>query len=317
MNPATTALTGYAREEIADPTAWASLVVSEDIPIAYRLIQTALAGQTDRGEFRYRAKNGSEQVAYCMSQPRFQDGIVIGTTSLLVDITREHRLERELQRAQRLELIGRLASGVAHDFNNLLGVVLNLTDLARGHLPPDHPANADLLRIGEATEQAAGLAAQLLALSKQRPTAVRRVDVNHVSRRTLGLLEATLPATISLLSDLAPGELPILADETQIQQVLMNLCLNARDAMPGGGDLRVRTFAEGGQVHLVVADTGTGMSEELRAQVFEPFFSTKERGTGLGLAVVQQVVESHGGKVVLTSQPGEGASFEVTWAEIE
>jgi PAS domain S-box-containing protein len=317
INPATTALTGYTLGEIADPTAWANLIFPDDLAIAYRLSRSAMAGQIDKGEIRYRAKDGSEKETYTISQPRYQDGVIIGTTSLFVDVTRERRLERELQRAQRLELIGRLSSGVAHDFNNLLGVVLSLTDLARGQLPPDHPALADLHRISEASEQAAGLAAQLLALSKQRPTPVRRVDVNHVSRRTLGLLQATLPSSITLLADLAPGELPILADETQVQQVVMNLCLNARDAMPDGGSLRVQTFLREGRVYLVVADSGTGMSEEVRRQVFEPFFSTKEYGTGLGLAVVQQVVESHGGKVVLTSRPGEGATFEVTWPAME
>ena len=313
INPATSALTGYSLEEVADPTAWASLILSEDVAIAYRLQRSALAGQIDRGEFRYRAKDGSEMVAYSICQPRFQDGSVIGTTTLLVDVTRERRLERELHRAQRLELMGRLASGVVHDFNNLLSIVLSLTDLARGQLPPDHPVHADLRRIDEASEQAAGLATQLLALSKQRPTPARRVDLNLVSRRTLELLRATLPWSVTLEAELSHGELPILADETQVQQVLMNLCLNARDAMPRGGTLRVETFLRDGEVHLVVTDTGEGMSEAVRSQVFEPFFSTKEYGTGLGLAVVQQVVEGHGGKIVVSSQPGHGTCFEVTW----
>ena len=313
MNPATSTLTGYTLEKVSEPTAWASLIHPEDLAIPYRLMRSAMAGQVDQGEFRYRAKDGSEKMAYSISQARYQDGSIVGTTTLLVDVTRERRLERELHRAQRLELMGRLASGVVHDFNNLLSVVFSLTDLARGHLPLDHPVHADLRRINEASEQAAGLATQLLALSKQRPTPPRRVDVNLVSRRTLELLQATLPSPITLEVDLSLGELPILADETQVQQVLMNLSLNARDAMPSGGTLRVQTFLRDGEVCLVVADTGEGMSEDVRRQVFEPFFSTKEYGTGLGLAVVQQVVEGHGGKIVVSSQPGQGTCFEVTW----
>jgi signal transduction histidine kinase len=238
----------------------------------------------------------------------------------MVDVTRERQLERELQRAQRMQLIGRLSSGVAHDFNNLLTVVLGLADLARGHLPPKHPVHADLLRISQAAEQAASLAGQLLALSKQRPAPARRVEVNGVARRTLGLLRAGLPPNLEVQAGLAEGDLFIHADETLVQQVLMNLCLNARDAMPQGGRLEVRTAWEAGPpagVRLVVRDTGAGISPSVRERIFEPFFSTKEGGTGLGLAVVQQIVESFGGRVEVSSQPGEGARFDVWWPASE
>jgi PAS domain S-box-containing protein len=321
-NPATKAITGYELEEIADPAAWAATLHPDDLPRAYEVSQHALAGQGDRCELRYRAKDNSEKVALMFSQPRYQDGVVVGATSLLVDITRERELERELQRAQRLELIGRLASGIAHDFNNLLGVVLNLTDLARGHLPPDHPVHADLKRIAEAGEQASGLAGQLLAFSKQKPPRIplgsRRIDLNSVTRRTLELLKATLPSAIRVQADLAADEVPIRADETQLQQVLMNLCLNARDAMPAGGTLQVATRREAGEggvarALLSVVDSGKGMSDEMRGRIFEPFFSTREGGTGLGLAVVQQIVESYGGAIDVQSRPGEGARFDIRW----
>jgi signal transduction histidine kinase len=217
---------------------------------------------------------------------------------------------------------------VAHDFNNLLGVVLNLTDLARGHLPRDHPVHADLRRITEAGEQAAGLASQLLAFSKQRPAPARRLDLNQIVRRTLDLLRATLPGTIRLEQCLADDRTDIYADETQVQQVLMNLCLNARDAMPRGGVLRVTTQAETSappngavpgrtpaerRVRLAVEDTGQGISEELRGRIFEPFFSTKDGGTGLGLAVVQQIVESYGGRIEVQSKAGQGSRFDIHW----
>jgi PAS domain S-box-containing protein len=319
-NPATQAITGYTLAEISDPAAWASTVHTDDLPRVYEIFRNANSGQSGRGEVRYRARDGSEKVAYMLCQPRYQDGAVVGTTALLVDVTRERELERELQRAQRLELIGRLSSGVAHDFNNLLGVVLNLTDLARGHLPPEHPVHADLKRITEASEQAAALAGQLLAFSKQKPAAARRVDVDRVARQTLELLQATLPASIRIQPDLCDGEATIQADETQLQQVLMNLCLNARDAMPQGGALRVITRvepagSEGSRafVRLSVEDSGKGMSEDVRGRIFEPFFSTREGGTGLGLAVVQQIVETFGGSIEVHSSPGKGARFDIRW----
>jgi PAS domain S-box-containing protein len=317
INPAVRQVTGYDLADIAEPGEWAALIHADDLPRCHEMNQKALVGQPDRGELRYRASDGSEKVAFAMSQPRTQDGQVIGATTLLVDITRERQLERELQRSQRLELIGRLSSGVAHDFNNLLGVVLNLADLARAHLPADHPVYADLRRISEAGEQAANLATQLLALGRRGRSATRRVEVNQVVRRTLELLRATLPGSIDLQENLADGELFIHVDETQVQQVLMNLCLNARDAMPHGGRLRVSTAREGDQathwVLLSVEDTGQGMSEEVRERIFEPFFSTKEGGTGLGLAVVQQIVASYGGRIDISSEPGQGTRFDIRW----
>src|SRR5439155_15176649 len=142
-----------------------------------------------------------------------------GMLSLVVDVTRQRQLERELQRSQRLELVGRLASGVAHDFNNLLTVVLSLADLARGNLPPEHPVHGDLRRITEAGEQAASLAGQLLAFSRQQRAAVRRAEVNGAARRTLDLLRAALPANVRREVALEGGELPVPMDETQLQQV--------------------------------------------------------------------------------------------------
>ena len=189
-----------------------------------------------------------------------------------------------------------------------------------GHLPREHPAHADLRRITEAGEQAAGLAAQFLAFSKQKPAAARRVEINGVTRRTLELLQATLPANICIQASLAPGDTTVFADETQVQQVVMNLCLNARDAMPQGGALHVETClepasGEGGRakVRLSVQDSGKGMSDDVRGRIFEPFFSTREGGTGLGLAVVQQIVESYGGTIEVNSRPGEGSRFDIRW----
>jgi signal transduction histidine kinase/integral membrane sensor domain MASE1 len=243
---------------------------------------------------------------------------LVGWDGVVSDITEQRALADELQRAQRLELIGRLASGIAHDFNNLLTVVLTLAELARLNLPEDHPVRDDLRRIAYAGEQAANLAHQLLAFSKQRRPAPKRIDVNRVAERTLELLRATLPKAIHIEPSLAKVELPVQADEMQLQQVLMNLCLNARDAMPNGGRLEVGTVVipgngrgPGDWVRLSVQDNGEGIPEDLQARIFDAFFSTKEHGTGLGLAMVRQIVEGFGGRVEVSSRPGEGARFDV------
>lgn len=324
-NAATAAVSGYDREEISDPTSWQKLIRAEDLPRLIEAYTRTLSGESTRVEVRYIAKDGSEKVGYVMSHARRQGGAVVGGVSLILDLTRERELEQELQRAQRLELVGRLAGGIAHDFNNLLTVVLTLTDLARDSLPSDHPVRDDLRQIGVAGEQAANLASQLLTFSKRRLRSCRPVDVNSVTQRTLDLLRSTLPPNITVLPALNAQDLTVLADETQLQQVLMNLCLNARDAMPLGGRLEVETQCdqhcpvEGsgpeangrGWVRLSVRDTGQGMAEQVKNRIFDPFFSTKERGTGLGLAVVRQIVESSGGRVQVWSEQGAGSCFDI------
>lgn len=222
----------------------------------------------------------------------------------------ERRLEQELRNAQRLELVARLAGGTVHDFNNLLTVMLALADLTRTNLPAEHPAQDDLNRMIDAGEQAAHLARQLLTFSKQHPRAARPVDVAAVVRQTQRLLRGVIPAAIRLEVELPEAPAWINGDETQLKQVLMNLCLNARDAMPQGGRLVLRVESAD-TVRLCVADTGHGMSAEVQARVFEPFYSTKERGTGLGLAVVRQIVSEMGGAVALESHPDAGTCVEV------
>jgi PAS domain S-box-containing protein len=316
-NPALKEMSGYELDEVAEPEAWARAVHPDDVPRLLALAAGVLEGRPGRAEFRYRAKDGGEKVGFAMSQPRREGGRVVGALTLVVDMTRERQLERELQRAQRLDLVGRLAGGIAHDFNNLLAAILGLSDLAVSELPGGHPVRDDLRGIHDAALQAAALAAQLLAFGKPRPAPDRAVDLNAVVRRALQMLRGSLPPEVHVEPDLAGPELRVRADETQLQQVLMNLCLNARDAMPEGGRLRVRTAAapDGGRdgVRLSVEDEGVGMSEAVLARVFEPFFSTKERGTGLGLAVVRQIVEGHGGRVEVASRPGRGSRFDVWW----
>jgi PAS domain S-box-containing protein len=333
VNPAVKAVTGFDLEDLREPELWQKIIHPEDLPRMREAQENALAGQTVRHEFRYRAKDGTERIAYTIGQPQWHNDEVIGTISLIVDMTRERRLEQDLQRAQRLELIGRLSSGIAHDFNNLLTVILTLTELAKSSLPPEHVTQEELQRIATAGQQAANLAHQLLGFSKQKPMTPRPFDFNRVARRTLDLLRATWPPSIIIETSLATDLPSLEGDEWQLQQVLMNLCLNAHDAMPDGGKLRVSTQpamlpADGldGALEeariastvsnpewllLSVQDGGMGMSEEVQARIFDPFFTTKDLGSGLGLAVVQRIIATHGGRIHVRSRIGGGTRFDV------
>jgi PAS domain S-box-containing protein len=310
LNSHAAALFGYEQEELIGRK------VEILLPDPYKqshpefhegLLPRAPLGPVARGrDLHARRKDGSRFPAEVVLNP-METGKATWVLVCIVDLTLQSR---------KLESLGALASGIAHDFNNLLSVVLSMTELVSSALPIEQPVQADLQRITEATEQAANLANQLLTFSKQHRVASRRIEINRVASRTLELLRASLPARIELKVELAAQDLFILADETQIQQVLMNLCLNGRDAMPDGGLLHVQTTLIPGAsawVRLSVRDHGTGITEQAKAHLFDPFFSTKEHGTGLGLAVVHQIVESQGGRIEVSTEPGRGACFEVSW----
>ncbi|MDW8265322.1 MAG: ATP-binding protein [Gemmataceae bacterium] len=229
------------------------------------------------------------------------------------DITPHREAQADLQKSQRLELVGRLASGVVHDFNNMLTALIGMAAIARGGLAPEHPVREDLTRIIDIGEQAANVAGQLLTFSKQRRFSPRPVDLNVVVAHTLAILKGALPHSIQLNTQRTSDDLWVLADETQLKQVLMNLCLNARDAMPQGGTLSVSTGrvarSDGTWITCSVRDTGCGMDQHTLEHLFEPFYTTKERGSGLGLAVVQQIIDQFGGTIDVTTKVGEGTCF--------
>jgi signal transduction histidine kinase len=236
--------------------------------------------------------------------------------------------ERQLLQAQKMESIGRLAGGVAHDFNNILTAILSYAELSLMKLPQHDPLRAHLISIQEASEKAATLTHQLLAFSRKQVLEMKVVDLNDVIRGLAKMLTRMIGE--DMLLELRTGATAsfVRADEGQIEQVLMNLAVNARDAMPSGGRLVIETadanpddavlksqgVAEPGQyVMLSVADSGAGMSAEVRERIFEPFFTTKElgRGTGLGLATVYGIVKQHGGHIIVDSEPGKGAIFRI------
>jgi PAS domain S-box-containing protein len=324
-NPAAEGMTGFNSDELRAPNFWESHVHSDDWAGLSAALEAGQAGQCARAEFRFRAANGSERACYALSQPRRP----AGSTVLVVDITQRRQMEQELQKVQRLELVARIANGVVHDFNNLLTVICSYADLVKDAVG-DHHARADLDRISEATDQAARLAGQLLTFSKQRHVVMKRIDLNGTVRRALELLATTMPFTIDIAVRTGAEPMWIMADDAPLQQVVMNLCFNARDAMPKGGRLQVETSPEileagdarvatapgasGGVrtwVRLTIQDTGCGMDETVRSRIFEPLFTTKEHGSGLGLAVVHQIVQGLGGCILVASVPGQGARFDV------
>ena len=319
LNPAATELTGHSREEMLRPDFCESIIHPDDLPAFHAAAATIAGGESARIEDRFRAKDGSMKSVLGFFHPNFSHGQVVGSTSLIVDITMQRRLEEELQHAKHLELVGRLASGTVHDFNNLLTVLMGMAGLAKTEVDEAHPVWQYLTRIEDVGEQAAHLTGQLLTFSKQRPRRTRAVDLNAVVTQTLKLAKSVLPGAITVQMILDPAVPPAQGDEVPFKQIVMNLCLNARDAMPEGGTLTVRTDLSApptnhdgkAWVHLSIQDTGHGMPDDVRERIFEPFFSTKERGTGLGLAVVQQIVKEFGGKVEVWSEPGVGTRFDI------
>jgi len=244
------------------------------------------------------------------------------------DITDRKRLERQLRQAQKMEAIGQLAGGVAHDFNNLLGVIGGHTELALKRLGLEDPLRRHLDEIRQAGDRAAGLTRQLLAFSRKQIVEPTLLDLNEVVRGLAGMLGRLIPEDIQLVTVLGAEPALVSADRGQVEQVMMNLVVNARDAMPQGGRLAIETghaaldeaycrehegARPGPHVMLAVSDTGIGMDAETRSHVFEPFFTTKEpgKGTGLGLATVYGIVKQAGGSIWVYSEPGQGTTFKV------
>ena len=259
---------------------------------------------------------------------RDDHGVVCGVLGVFRDVMEDEAREDDRRRSAQLELVGRLAGGVAHDFNNLLTAVLGHLDLVRDEVSPEGPHQEMLAVIEQAATQAAALSQNLLALLRKESRDLEPVDLNAVVEQMTRLLRRTIDRRIQLLVHLLPSLPPVEAVSSQLAQLVLNLCLNARDAMPRGGRLWVETAVEvldanrtllqplrriGAFVRLRVADTGDGMPPAVRSRLFEPAFTTKPpgEGHGLGLTIVQQVVEQHRGWIECVSTVGEGTCFDV------
>ncbi|MFL5606645.1 MAG: PAS domain S-box protein [Gemmatimonadaceae bacterium] len=328
-NPGAERLFGWRADE----------VVGQPLPIVsddYRLDFLQRRDEVLRGrrvsgvETRRRRKDGS-LVSVLLSTAPLQDGAgtTHGLVALLVDVTERKELEEQLRQSQRLEAVGQLAGGVAHDFNNLLTVITSYAALLLEDLDAAHPRRHDIQEIAKAADRAASLTQQLLAFGRRQLLQPRVLDVNHTVTELQRMLRRLLTADIELATVLDPGLRSVKADPGQLGQVLMNLVVNARDAMPDGGTVTIETanvemdadsvsryasgVRPGSYVRLAVSDTGHGMDEATQARVFEPFFTTKElgKGTGLGLSTVYGIVTQSGGAVSCSSAPGRGTTFTI------
>ena len=257
-----------------------------------------------------------------------EHGEPVRAVGISLDVTERRTLEEQYQQAQKMEAVGRLAGGVAHDFNNLLTVILGYCELLLADLKPGDPHQADIAEIQKAGARAGGLTRQLLAFSRKQIIEPTLLDLNVIATDMRAMLGRLIGEDVKVVLALRPELAPVKADRGQVEQVVMNLAVNARDAMPKGGTLTIetanveldehyakthRTVKPGAYVALTVTDTGTGMTPEVQARLFEPFFTTKEvgKGTGLGMATVYGIVTRSGGSVGVYSEIGKGTSFKV------
>ncbi|MEW6277155.1 MAG: response regulator [Candidatus Eremiobacterota bacterium] len=272
----------------------------------------AAAGVETEQEYRVEWPDGSLRWIWGRSFPiRNSEGAVYRICGVESDITERRSLELQLRQSQKMEALGRLAAGVAHDFNNLLTAIGGFSDLAVLALPEDDPLVEDLREIQRATERAAGLTRQLLTFSRRQAHRPLIFDLNERLVDSHRMLSRLLGEDVELRIDLSSERAPVLMDPNELGQVILNLAVNARDAMPRGGLLDLKTRVTDDEVTLTVTDTGSGMDEEVRTRLFEPFFTTKAAGTGLGLATAFGIVQAAGGTIHVSSQPGEGATFQV------
>jgi signal transduction histidine kinase len=261
------------------------------------------------GEVRLRTRDGGVRDVAFSATANVQPGRHLGS---LRDLTAQKRLEEQLRQAQKMEAVGRLAGGIAHDFNNLLTAIAGYGELLSAALE-DGPLRRHAEEITKASARAAALTSQLLAFSRRQVLQPRVLDLNVAVREMESMLHRLIGEDVELVTALDPGLGPVCADPTQVEQVIVNLVVNARDAMPGGGALTIETSNAGDHVVLAITDTGTGMTEDERAQLFEPFFTTKGgAGTGLGLATVYGIVEQSGGHIEVLTEPGLGSSFRIS-----
>ena len=340
VNDAFCKTSGYTKEEVIGRSG-VELKLWDDIEDRDIIVQRLREGeQITNREIKFRRKNGENFIALLSARRlnyRGQECMV----SLVTDITEQkkaqkerERLEAQLRQAQKMEAVGTLAGGVAHDFRNILQAIFGYCDILMLDLREGEKGYEEIGEIQKAASRASELTQQLLTFSRKVESKLRPVDLNHQIRQAYKLLGRTLPKTISIDLQLKEKIQKINADPAQIEQVLLNLAINAKDAMPEGGRLIIETeetFLDddyckshagarpGEYILLTVTDTGHGMDEETLEHIFEPFYTTKGRGkgTGLGLAMVYGIVKGHGGYIVCYSKPGEGTSFEIYLPVIE
>ncbi|MET0553955.1 MAG: response regulator [Vicinamibacteria bacterium] len=332
VSPAYETVWGQTLESFYErPSSWLDAVIPEDVDTAHAFAERSARGETVSEEFRISRPDGALRWLWVRSFPvRDEGGTLRRIAGVTLDITDRRSLDQQFRQAQKMEAVGRLAGGVAHDFNNLIGVVMGYGESALRTLPPGHAARPKLDQVLQAAERATRVTRQLLVFSRKHSPDPRVVSLDAVIHEMERLLRRLIGEDLDLVVRAGPAGACIRADVREVEQVLMNLAVNARDAMPEGGRLTIETTVErvaahsgpaergvrtGDYVVLTVSDTGTGIPADVQPQIFEPFFTTKdpERGTGLGLSTVYGIVDQAQGSILLDSQAGAGASFRIYW----
>ncbi len=330
-------LFGYSREELLEsPVDMLLPLIYRDMHSRYRsnyLTNPGIRKMAEGKDILGRKKDGTEfPVEVHLTSIEMFDGLNV--IAFITDISEQKKLQNKIRRMEKLEAVGQLAGGIAHDFNNVLAGVIGLTELALRKLPEDSEARKNLNMVIEKSQGAAQLVKQLLAFSRQQVLSPKPLNLNLIIKNSQKLLQRYLGEDIHITLKLSACLKRINADPSALDQIITNLCINARDAMPDGGDLTISTEnvditnenvslekipPQIDFVKLTVSDSGIGMRREVQKHIFEPFFSTKEfgQGTGLGLATVYGLVEQHDGVTQFFSNPGEGTSFSLYFPAIQ
>lgn len=336
VNDAVCKMLGYSAEEFREKT-FLDITYPDDFSETQRLAMEVWESKRDfyRSEKRYLTKDGSPIWATVnASAVRDRSGKVKYWVGIMEDITHSRHMEEQLRQAQKIEAVGTLTGGIAHDFNNILGIILGNAELALDNVPELNPARLNLEEIRIASLRAKDVVRQLLSFARKTKLERKPTNLTPIVRESIKLLRSSIPASIDIRQNISKDIDTILADPTQINQVLINLCTNADHAMPDGGVILVTLkntqldqktaikypdFAPGRYVNLTVADTGHGIPKEEIDRIFDPYFTTKEvgKGTGMGLAVVHGIVKEHSGLIKVESELGKGTAFSIYFPAIE
>jgi two-component system, NtrC family, sensor kinase len=329
VNPRFTQLSGYELEEIVGQRTSKLKSGKTRLEVYQSLWSTVSCGSVWAGDLQNRHQNGDFYWVHCTISPiRNSSGGISHYMSFMESMTERKQLEEQLRQAQKMEAIGQLAGGVAHDFNNILTVIMGFGQLLQYTVSGDEANSGHIKQILDAANRASHLTSSLLAFSRKQVMLLQQVELNHLARNLTKFLSRIIGEDVTLSTELHLAMLPVMADPGQIEQVLMNLATNARDAMPSGGELQIRTDAVhldqefcrqhgygalGDYALLTISDTGCGMDQDTQDKIFEPFFTTKPsgRGTGLGLSIVYGIIKQHGGYITLDSKPGSGTTFSI------
>jgi PAS domain S-box-containing protein len=328
-NPCMTELTGYSVGELIGRTPSLFKSGRQDASFYSRMQETILAGEKWEGVIFNKRKNGSlYQEKMVVIPVKDKAGTISNFVAIKRDVTKEKALESQLVQVQKMESVGRLASGVAHDFNNILSVIIGYSEMILDELPANSSTAEKVEVVYEFTHKAVALTRQLLAFSRKQVLEMKGVNLNELAENMTKMLGRVIGEDIELVCMFNDSVHGVLGDPSQLEQVLMNLAINARDAMPEGGRLLIETsdielgdgvisyhekVMPGLYSMIAISDTGTGMDEETQERIFEPFFTTKEKekGTGLGLSTVYGIVKQHNGYIYVYSEPSSGTTFKI------